>query len=215
MRTPTSAYDPAAGKDVYEPEKIIGLRLSKGTTGCWWRSWRQQWPDACAAQAWGARVCTPAWSAWAAHQEAQGEPVLTGGWRQDQEGGGRHTLPTAFDELEAYLAEADEEDFDIKLLTWWHAKETKWPNLAKMVKQYLSAPASSAGVERVFSAAGNMHGDLQKSAKDTTLEHSLFAAFNTDWAAWQRGGIWGHVWEQLSNEVCTAVGMLLSGLGYC
>ena len=64
------------------------------------------------------------------------------------------TLPTAFDELEAYLAEADEEDFDIKLLTWWHAKETKWPNLAKMVKQYLSAPASSAGVERVFSAAG-------------------------------------------------------------
>ena len=28
--------------------------------------------------------------------------------------------------------------------------------------------------------AGKMHGDLQKSAKDTTLEHSLFAAFNTD-----------------------------------
>ena len=32
----------------------------------------------------------------------------------------------------------------------------------------------------VFSAAGKMHGDLQKSAKDSTLEHSLFAAFNTD-----------------------------------
>ena len=30
------------------------------------------------------------------------------------------------------------------------------------------------------SAAGKMHGDLQKSAKDSTLEHSLFAAFNTD-----------------------------------
>ena len=29
-------------------------------------------------------------------------------------------------------------------------------------------------------ASGKMHGDLQKSAKDTTLEHSLFAAFNTD-----------------------------------
>ena len=56
-----------------------------------------------------------------------------------------------------------------------------------MVKQYFAAPASSAGVERVFSAAGKMHGDLQKSAKDSTLEHShsrechsLFAAFNTD-----------------------------------
>ena len=48
------------------------------------------------------------------------------------------------------------------------------------VKQYFAAPASSAGVERVFSTAGKMHGDLQKSAKDTTLEHSLFAAFNTE-----------------------------------
>ena len=27
-----------------------------------------------------------------------------------------------------------------------------------------------------------MHGDLSKSAKDTSLEHSLFAAFNTDCA---------------------------------
>ena len=43
-----------------------------------------------------------------------------------------------------------------------------------MVKQYFAAPASSAGVERVFSAAGNkVHGNLQKSAKDSTLEHSL------------------------------------------
>ena len=59
--------------------------------------------------------------------------------------------------------------------------KTKWPALAKMVKQYFAAPASSAGVERVFSAARKMHGDLQKSsAKDSTLEHSLFAAFNTD-----------------------------------
>ena len=65
-------------------------------------------------------------------------------------------------------------------LTWWCGREGKWPALAKMVKQYLAAPASSAGVERVFSAAGKMHGDLQKSAKDSTLEHSLFAAFNTD-----------------------------------
>ena len=38
----------------------------------------------------------------------------------------------------------------------------------------------AAGKERVFSAAGKMHGDLQKAAKDSTLEHSLFAAFNTD-----------------------------------
>ena len=28
----SSAFDPAAGKDVYEPEKIIGKRLAKGVT---------------------------------------------------------------------------------------------------------------------------------------------------------------------------------------
>ena len=49
---------------------------------------------------------------------------------------------------------------DIDILKWWRAREEKWPALAKMVKQYFAAPGSSAGVERVFSAAGKMHGDL-------------------------------------------------------
>ena len=88
------------------------------------------------------------------------------------------------DELDQYLDEPEETDLEVDVLKWWKKKESKWPALAKMVKQYFAwyfaAPASSAGVERVFSAAGNMHGDLQKSAKDSTLEHSLFAAFNTD-----------------------------------
>ena len=74
----------------------------------------------------------------------------------------------------------EEPPLDVKVLSWWQAKERKWPALAKMAKQYFAALAASAGVERVFSAAGNMHGDLQKSAQDSTLEHSLFAAFNTD-----------------------------------
>ena len=29
-RTPQSAFDPAAGKDLYEPEKIIAQRMAKG-----------------------------------------------------------------------------------------------------------------------------------------------------------------------------------------
>ena len=89
------------------------------------------------------------------------------------------TVPVK-DALEEYLADTDEPDFEDPVLDWWKVKAHKWPALGKMVKQYFAAPASSAGVERVFSAAGKMHGDLQKSAKDTTLEHSLFAAFNTD-----------------------------------
>ena len=61
-----------------------------------------------------------------------------------------------------------------------HSRSAKAATVAKPAAQYLAAPASSAGVERVFYAAGKMHSDLQKSAKDSTLEHSLFAAFNTD-----------------------------------
>ena len=73
-----------------------------------------------------------------------------------------------------------ETDMNLDLLAYWKLKESQWPKLAKMVKQYLSAPFSSAGVERVFSAAGKMHDDLRKSEKDSTLEHSIYAAFNTD-----------------------------------
>ena len=29
-RTPQSAFDPAAGKDIYEPEKIVAKRIAKG-----------------------------------------------------------------------------------------------------------------------------------------------------------------------------------------
>jgi hypothetical protein len=53
-----------------------------------------------------------------------------------------------------------------------------------MVKQYFAAPASSAGVECVFSAAGKMHGDLQKSAKDTTLERTRCSRPSTPTKRW-------------------------------
>ena len=37
-RTPTSAFDPAAGRDVYEPEKVVAARLCRGT-----RQWLVKW----------------------------------------------------------------------------------------------------------------------------------------------------------------------------
>ena len=94
------------------------------------------------------------------------------------------SLPSAtLDELDKYLADAEEPDLDIKRCSIGGRRRRasgrtrrRWSSS----NQYFAAPASSAGVERVFSAAGKMHGDLSKSAKDTTLEHSLFAAFNTD-----------------------------------
>ncbi len=49
----------------------------------------------------------------------------------------------------------------------------------KRGKEGREAEVYRAGVERVFSAAGRMHDDLRKSVSNETLEHSLFAAFNS------------------------------------
>ena len=89
------------------------------------------------------------------------------------------------DELELYLAEGEESNLSIDLLKYWKKKEIVWPALAKMVKQYLAAPASSALGSSVCSLRGwqdrsCMMTSLKKSAKDSTLEYSLSAAFNTD-----------------------------------
>ena len=44
-----------------------------------------------------------------------------------------------------------------------------------MARQYLGRPASSAGVERLFSKAGKLYGDDKKAQDYTSLEHALFA----------------------------------------
>ena len=50
----------------------------------------------------------------------------------------------------------------------------------KMARQYLGRPASSAGVERLFSKAGKLYDDEKKGQQDESLEHALFAAANTE-----------------------------------
>ena len=54
------------------------------------------------------------------------------------------------------------------------------PHLARMAHQWLGCPATSAGVERLFSKAGSMHHDLKGSMEDGSLEHSLIATANTE-----------------------------------
>jgi hypothetical protein len=38
-------------------------------------------------------------------------------------------------------------------------------------------PATSGGVERVFSKAGRMHDDLKKAVKEKTLHHAMWAGY--------------------------------------
>ena len=49
--------------------------------------------------------------------------------------------PTALDELEQYSTSPTPRSrrlIDVKVLLWWKEKEAKWPNLAKMVRQYFA-----------------------------------------------------------------------------
>ena len=96
------------------------------------------------------------------------------------------------DDLEKYLALPAETNLDVDVLVWWKARDHNkpadpasgrpegLPHLAKMARQFLGGPATSAGVERMFSLAGKLHDDMKKSQGDDTLEHSLFAAANTE-----------------------------------
>eukprot|EP00873_Tetraselmis_striata_P045473 jgi/Tetstr1/465737/TSEL_010362.t1 len=60
------------------------------------------------------------------------------------------------------------------------ARQTIFPHLSKMAHQFHTFPATSAGVERLFSAEGRMHNDFKKPTSETTLEHELIVYKNLD-----------------------------------
>ena len=49
-----------------------------------------------------------------------------------------------------------------------------------MARQYLGRPASSAGVERMFSKAGKQYDDDKKRQEHDSLEAAMLAAANTE-----------------------------------
>ena len=98
---------------------------------------------------------------------------------------------SALTDLEKYLL-LPQEPMNINVLEWWKlhdhdkcadpatGRPEGLPHLAHMAREYLGEPATSAGVERLFSKAGRMHHDLKGSMEDGSLEHSLIATANTD-----------------------------------
>ncbi|KAK3284472.1 hypothetical protein CYMTET_7877 [Cymbomonas tetramitiformis] len=74
-------------------------------------------------------------------------------------------IPVDRDELDQYLALPQEDHLDpaFDLLAYWRRQSAVVPNVARMARQFLAPPATTAGVERVFSRVGRMHGDLQKA----------------------------------------------------
>ena len=94
-------------------------------------------------------------------------------------------------DLEKYLLIA-QEPMNTDVLAWWKLRDHNkpadpsthrpegLPHLARMARQWLGCPATSAGVERLFSKAGSMHHDLKGSMEDGSLEHSLIATANSE-----------------------------------
>ena len=94
-----------------------------------------------------------------------------------------HVIVPEYKEVERYLRMTqipmtDISGNDQNILNWWRDNESGFPHLSKMARQLLSAPASSACAERLFSSAGKMHDDLKKSTNEGTLESQLIVNRN-------------------------------------
>ena len=58
------------------------------------------------------------------------------------------------------------------------AKDPRYPHVARMARQFLGCPATSASAERVFSLAGRLYSDLRQHKNDGTLEERMWAKVN-------------------------------------
>lgn len=65
-------------------------------------------------------------------------------------------------------------DLNDDILIWWKKHELQYPLLAKLAKQLLAIPASSAASERCFSAAGRTLEERRTRLKPSTVDSLLF-----------------------------------------
>jgi hypothetical protein len=77
-------------------------------------------------------------------------------------------------ELNAYMR-VQQVANDTDPLMWWKQHQEEFPRLARMARQYLAVPASSASPERLFSSVGLVKSDLRGRLLDTTLIDVMWA----------------------------------------
>ena len=91
-------------------------------------------------------------------------------------GQSKQTAMSCKEECELYL-QSPTIPMETNVLEWWKANQDRFSHMAKMARQYLGMPVSSATVERLFSSAGLAFSDLQQSMEPQTLEAILWAKF--------------------------------------
>ena len=69
---------------------------------------------------------------------------------------------------------------DVDVMVWWRdVGQARFPRITVMARQFLTIPASSATVERVFSFAGLTLSDLRKSLLEGTLESIMWSKWGS------------------------------------
>jgi hypothetical protein len=71
-------------------------------------------------------------------------------------------------EFNAYTR-VEQVPLDTDPLMWWKKHVQEFPRLTRMVRQYMTVPATSVSPERLFSSVGLVKSDLWGSLLDTTL----------------------------------------------
>ena len=67
---------------------------------------------------------------------------------------------------------------DDDVVDWWRTHKSMFPNLGRMARQFLALPASSAGVERLFSRSGETHGDKRPRMKEEAMQSLMYVNKN-------------------------------------
>ena len=69
---------------------------------------------------------------------------------------------------------------DVDVLVWWRdVGQVRFPGIVVMSRQFLTIPASSVTVERVFSFTGLTLSDLRKRLLEGTLEAIMWAKWGS------------------------------------
>ena len=77
--------------------------------------------------------------------------------------------------VQLLLHNRSSEEDDTDPLMWWKQHQQEFPRLARMARQYLAVPASSASPERLFSSVGLVKSDLRGRLLDSTLIDVMWA----------------------------------------
>jgi hypothetical protein len=88
---------------------------------------------------------------------------------------GLNSTHQANDELDKYLRMSIGEQYKSpNPLIFWQSHQDKLPYLSKLARRLFSIPATSAGVERQFSAGGLLINERRSSLNPDTVENVLF-----------------------------------------